>query len=194
MDKAKSARDKLPRVLRALSLGALLLGIGCVSWAFVNIEGQSVPPADAHSALPTGSSTTFAVGEGDIIGSLSIPVLEQAWPIIQGTGTNDLKRGVGHVIQSAMPGGNDNCVLSGHRDTVFTKLGKLKIGDEFIVMTSTGTYTYKISHVRIVDKDDTTVIVHTSRAVLTVTTCYPFHFFGSAPDRYIISADLVALR
>jgi len=129
--------------------------------------------------------------EGDNIGSLSIPVLKQKLPIIQGTGTDELKKGVGHFIQSVLPGEEDNCVLSGHRDTVFSKLGKLKIDDQLIVQTSAGTFTYEIKHIRIVDKDDKTVIVPADHAILTLTTCYPFRFFGNAPDRYILTADLV---
>jgi sortase A len=129
--------------------------------------------------------------KGDNIGTLSIPVLKQKLPIIQGTGVDELKKGVGHFIQSALPGEKDNCVLSGHRDTVFAKLGKLKIGDQLIVQTSAGTFIYEIKRIRIVDKDDKTVIVPADHAVLTLSTCYPFHFVGNAPDRYILSADLV---
>ena len=128
------------------------------------------------------------------MGSLSIPALKQKLPIIEGTSDADLKKGVGHFIQSGLPGAQDNCVLSGHRDTVFSKLGQLKIGDVFITQTAAGTFTYAIRRIRIVGKNDRTVIVPTGHAVLTVTTCYPFYFIGSAPDRYVLSADLVTSR
>ena len=129
--------------------------------------------------------------EGDNIGSLSIPALKQKLPIFQGTGPDELKKGVGHFAQSVLPGEEDNCVLSGHRDTVFAKLGKLKIGDQLIVQTSAGKYTYEIKNIRIVDKDDKTVIVPADHAILTLSTCYPFHFVGNAPNRYILTADLL---
>ena len=129
--------------------------------------------------------------EGDNIGSLTIPALERKLPILQGTGVNELKNGVGHFTQSVLPGEEDNCVLSGHRDTVFTEIGDLKIGDQLIVQTSAGTFTYEVDGTRIVDADDKTVIVPTDHAVLTMTTCYPFNFLGNAPERYIISAALV---
>ena len=132
--------------------------------------------------------------EGDHIGSLTIPVLEQKLPIIEGTGRDELKKGVGHFIQSVLPGEEDNCVLSGHRDTVFAKLGELKTGDQLIVETSAGTYTYEIKRIRIVDKDDKTVIVPSDHAILTLSTCYPFNFVGNAPDRYILTADLVIIE
>jgi len=95
-----------------------------------------------------------------------IPALNKELPIIEGTGTAELKKGAGHFIQSTLPGENSNCVLSGHRDTVFVGLGKLKAGDRVIVQTSAGTFTYEIVSIRIVHKDDKTVIVPADHAVL----------------------------
>ena len=168
------------------------------------VSSESVKPSsgilDSDKILSSSEKIPFASekvlypiypAEGDNIGSLSIPALEQKLPIIQGTGADELKKGVGHYLQSVLPGEEDNCVLSGHRDTVFAKLGKLKIGDQLIIETSAGTFTYEIKNIRIVDKNDKTVIVPADHAVLTLTTCYPFHFVGSAPDRYIIIADLI---
>ena len=157
-------------------------------------EGDTIPTEpDPPSDITNPDKILYPLypAEGDNIGSLSIPVLEQKFPIFQGTGTKELKKGVGHYIQSVLPGEEDNSVLSGHRDTVFAKLGKLKIGDQLIVQTSAGTFTYEIKRIRIVDKDDKTVIVPADHAVLTLTTCYPFHFVGNAPDRYILIADLM---
>lgn len=197
----------------AVSLGALVLGIGCIGWAVINIGGESVASADAYRSIasipttpaveqvtPARDATPPAViyarypAKGEVMGSLSIPALKQKLPIIEGTSDADLKKGVGHFIQSVLPGAQDNCVLSGHRDTVFSKLGQLKIGDVFITQTAADTFTYAIRRIRIVGKNDRTVIVPTDHAVLTVTTCYPFYFIGSAPDRYVLSADLVTSR
>jgi sortase A len=61
---------------------------------------------------------------------------------------------------------------------------------QLIVQTSAGTYTYEIKRIRIVDKDDKTVILPADHAVLTLNTCYSFHFIGNAQDRYILTADL----
>lgn len=216
-------RQEWPRRRRylavGLSLGCLALGFGLVWWASVNIGAQSPESVDADPS-PASGPTTITVGRvgpagsdppsevsdpdevvyaeypavGDTIGSLSIPALNQTLPIIEGTGAKELKRGVGHFPQSVLPGVQDNCVLSGHRDTVFTGLGKLKRGNQLVVETLAGTFTYEVSRIRIVDKDDRTVIVPADHAVLTVTTCYPFNYVGSAPDRYILVADLVTAR
>ena len=153
---------------------------------------DSVKLSDSPTNLNT-DKTIYSVypSEGDNIGSLTIPALKRKLPIIQGTSAKELDKGVGHFTQSVLPGEKDNCVFSGHRDTVFRQLGKLKIGDQLIVKTSAGTFTYKVSGTRIVHADDRTVIVPTDHAVLTMTTCYPFYFVGYAPDRYIVSAALV---
>lgn len=153
-------------------------------------------PLDPSLVLPVAEKTVYPVypvypGEGDTIGSLTIPALQRELPILQGTGVAELKKGVGHFAQSVLPGEDDNCVFSGHRETVFRQLDALKIGDLLIVQTSAGTFTYKVNGTRIVHQDDKTVIVPTDHAVLTMTTCYPFNTPGYYPDRYIVTADLV---
>lgn len=128
---------------------------------------------------------------GDEIGELAIPKLKAVLPIFHGTDEDELAKGVGHFADSVLPGEKDNSVLSGHRDTVFRKLGEVGVGDELIVTTEAGEFTYKVRKVRIVDAVDRTVIVPKPRATLTVSTCYPFDFVGSAPERYILEAYLV---
>lgn len=202
-------RDKRSLVNRT-SLALVVLGIALAAWALASIlvgsscGGDSNPsaPQTIPSSSPTGSAdATTAVPEqvvypldpkiGEVLGTLTIPALKASFPVIEGTGAEELKRGVGHLVETAMPGEPDNCVISGHRDTVFSRLGELKKGDVFVMETATGTYTYEISRIRIVDKDDRTVVVPADHAVLTVSTCYPFQYIGSAPDRYALIADLV---
>ncbi|MCS0652623.1 class D sortase [Cytobacillus firmus] len=128
---------------------------------------------------------------GEEMGVLSIPKISADLPIFHGTDEDELEKGVGHYAGSVLPGEEDNSVLSGHRDTVFRKLGEVEIGDLLVVNTSAGEFTYKVRKIRIVDADDRTVIVPKPRATLTVTTCYPFNFIGDAPQRYILIGDLV---
>jgi sortase A len=128
---------------------------------------------------------------GELIGIVRIPKLSEEYPIVQGTDDQSLKKGVGHYVGSVMPGVKDNSVLSGHRDSVFSRLGELRSGDKIFVHTSDGTFTYRVRKTWIVGADDRTVIVPTPTAVLTLTTCYPFRYIGSAPKRFIVTADLL---
>jgi sortase A len=146
----------------------------------------------AMTIYPTSSHATgFDLHAGDYLGTISIPAIKSVNPIYEGTGVSELKKGVGHFVGSVLPGVIDNSVLAGHRDSVFAKLTKLKIGDLIVISDLTGKFTYKVSKFRIVMANDRTVIVPTKTAVLTLTTCYPFDFSGSAPQRFIVSADLI---
>lgn len=214
MHRAISSRGRFS-LAAILSLGSVALGIGLIGWASFNIWGQSVRPVvpitlEAKGFVPPVLATVAVLPseeaspdaavfpvrpvKGQTLGILSIPALKQTFPIIEGTGTAELKKGVGHMARTAMPGEPDNCVLSGHRDTVFTRLGRLKKGDQVTVQTAAGTFTYEIRRIRIVSKNDRTVVVPADHAVLTVSTCYPFDYVGDAPKRYVLSADLVAPR
>ncbi len=128
--------------------------------------------------------------QGERFGELSIPKLDLTLPIYEGTGTDELDLGVGHYTGSVLPGEKDNCVLSGHRNTIFQELGKVDQGDALFITTEAGYYKYIVDKIRIVDKDDRTVIVPKPRATLTVSTCYPFEYIGSAPKRYVLVAHL----
>ncbi|GGG24019.1 class D sortase [Paenibacillus abyssi] len=168
------------------------------------VEAKEIPPsADNAQGTPErlpGIAAKNGVlypnrpGQGDSLGTLYIPRLDVSLPIIHGTDPDELEKGVGHFAQSVLPGENDNSVLSGHRDTVFRKLGELEKNDLFTVKTSAGEFTYQVRSIKIVDADDRSVIIPTDSAMLTVTTCYPFNFIGSAPDRYILSSELVKSR
>lgn len=131
----------------------------------------------------------FAAGEE--MGGVTIPSISLNSPLIHGTLDEHLAKGIGHYAGSVYPGEGGNVVISGHRDTVFRKLGDVKIGDLITINTSYGSYTYKASGTRIVDKDDRTVIVPSDKEMLTITTCYPFSYIGSAPKRYIVTAQFV---
>ncbi|MGL4522156.1 MAG: class D sortase [Bacilli bacterium] len=129
--------------------------------------------------------------KGEQFGVLRIPKIEMSLPIYEGTDEPELAKGVGHYEKSVLPGEKDNSVLSGHRDVVFRRLGELEIGDEIIVESTAGSFTYIVRKTRIVDADDRTVIVPKPRATLTLTTCYPFYFIGDAPERYIVVANMI---
>jgi sortase A len=151
----------------------------------------------AQPALQDGiSSNNIKLKVNGQIGELVIPRMGAILPIIHGTDDASLKKGVGHYIGygTVNPGETGHVVLSGHRDTVFRGAGKLKIGDRLYVKFQGNVYTYQIRKTWITKADDRTVIVPIAKPVLTLTTCYPFDFIGSAPDRYIIRAELIHVQ
>lgn len=180
-------KDTMRSITSEVSVNPLKISLQLSQDIHSPLNQKGLDSSTPDSAIyPTGFS------EGDVIGSLMIPVLDLTLPIVEGTEVDTLKKGVGHFSQSVLPGIDDNCVLSGHRDTVFPKLGEVVIGDLLIIKTEAGTFTYKVSNLRIVENNDRTIIVPTDHAVLTLTTCYPFQFIGNAPQRYIVEADLLS--
>ncbi len=174
------------------TIGGVSTGVALVQIYSMDNFQKSVTTETLKLNTPHRGTAKFApIKLGEVIGLIRIPKLSEEYPIVQGTDNRSLKHGVGHYVDSVMPGVKDNSVLSGHRDSVFSKLGQLKPGDQVIVQTSDGIFTYVVRSTRIVMADDRTVIVPTPTAVLTLSTCYPFHYIGSAPKRFIVSADLV---
>lgn len=147
---------------------------------------------ERKSVLLTEQPIDISFEQGEAIGILSIPRLKAELPIIEGTDEDELEKGVGHYSTTVLPGQPDQILLSGHRDTVFRRLGELEIGDIFEVSMPYGKFTYEITDSKIVDADDTTVIRSTApNEILTVSTCYPFSYVGNAPSRYILNAKRI---
>lgn len=187
-------------IFTIVSTVLIIAGVAIGAYATLQIRemnvssGSQVLPELTHFPVHMRPSAVYAsikIKRGDYLGSITIPVLKSTLPIYEGTEDAQLKMGVGHFEGSVLPGLADNSVLSGHRDSVFSQLGKLKVGEFITVETVAGKFTYKISGFRIVGANDRTVIVPTKTAVLTLTTCYPFRYIGNAPQRFIVSADLV---
>jgi sortase A len=111
--------------------------------------------------------------------------------ILEGTGDTTLRRAVGHVPGTALPGQGGNICLAGHRDRQFRPLSGIATGDEMRIRTAKGTEIYRVVDAGIVTPEQTGVLAKTSSDTLTLITCYPFDFIGSAPDRFVVRARLV---
>lgn len=149
------------------------------------------PPIESKPSPLFTADVSHEAGEG--IATLHIPKIEQKYSVYWGTDPSVLNQGVGMFVSdlTTVPGGYGHTVLSGHRDTVFTRLGELDKADLLHVQYETKTYVYEVTDTWITQEDDRTVIVEKDESVLTLTTCYPFDFIGYAPDRYIVQAKLV---
>ncbi len=126
---------------------------------------------------------------GEVVGLLSLPKIESELAIVEGTDPDELAKGVGHYKGSYYPEQGGQIVLSGHRDTVFKRVGELELGDELVMKMPYGKAAYEIVNTKIVDADDTSIItLQDQEEELILTTCYPFGYIGDAPERYIIYA------
>ncbi len=170
---------KLVKNIGMLSL--LLSGLlSCTLWASpaaIAALPEFAPETSLYEALPK---------TGSVFGKVWIPSMKASFPLVQGTAAAQLKKGVGHMWETAMPGESNLCSIAGHRDTFFRKLGVVKVGDRVVIKTDAGRFTYIIEEIRIVDKDDTSIVIPSNEARITVSTCYPFIYKGSAPRCYVL--------
>jgi sortase A len=122
---------------------------------------------------------------------LSLPRVNAGFTVVEGTNDSALRTGPGHLEGSPLPGEAGNVVIAGHRDTHFHVLKNVLIGDQIHIGTGTRQYVYRVVDIHIVAPADTWVLESQSQPTLTLITCYPFRYIGSAPDRYIVQATLV---
>jgi sortase A len=108
--------------------------------------------------------------------------------VVQGDSDSILRLAVGHIPETALPGQSGNMVLAGHRDTFFRGLRNIRVGDQIVIEGPDGFYNYKVESASIVPSTDLSVLRPSGNRELTLITCYPFSWIGSAPDRFIVRA------
>ncbi|MCL6572675.1 MAG: class D sortase [Bacillus sp. (in: Bacteria)] len=190
-------KAKLPLLI--IFAGLILLGIGL--WQYTDTlvqtnrslkEAKKIIAEQSVDASEKRDENSPPPSMGDTIGLLNIPKIKAELAIVEGTDPDDLEKGVGHYKGSYFPSDQGEIVLSGHRDTVFRRLGELKIGDSLNMKMPYGNFTYEITETKVVQPDDTSIItLQHEKEELILTTCYPFSYVGSAPERYIIYAKLI---
>ena len=111
-------------------------------------------------------------------------------PVLDGTDDLTLNRGVGHIVGTDRPGEDGNIGIAGHRDGFFRVLKDVTPGDTIELATPKRVVTYVVDQIVLVRPDDVSVLQPRSRPSLTLVTCYPFYFVGSAPQRYIVQASV----
>lgn len=159
----------------------------------VSVENDVIETEEEPTTDPIMSDEIELFDVGSEMSRLIIPKIEKSYKTYWGADDATLKQGVGMYVSqwTTTPDEKRHTVLSGHRDTVFSELGSLDEGDVLYLEYEEQRYEYEISKIWITDADDRTVIVDKDTATLTLTTCYPFEFLGSAPDRYIIQSKLI---
>jgi len=126
--------------------------------------------------------------EGSLLGEIEIPRIGLSAIILEGTEPATLRRAVGHISGTALPGQPGSLCIAGHRDSFFRPLRRIAAGDDIIVKTATGRVTYRVQSTRIVDPEDVEVLDNTPADAITLVTCYPFRFIGTAPKRFVVRA------
>jgi sortase A len=110
--------------------------------------------------------------------------------VLRGTDEITLNRGAGQIVGTAVPGERGNIGIAGHRDSFFRNLKDISRGDVIELETTNASATYVVERILITGPDDTSVLQPSGEQTLTLVTCYPFHFVGPAPRRFVVQASL----
>jgi sortase A len=166
------------------------------SWVYQRRQSRDLDLLRAASFdLPRAESSAAnavrAAAMRGLIGRLEIPRLLLSVVVVEGTSRTNLRRVVGHIPGTALPGQPGNVGLAGHRDSFFRPLKDLRVKDEIRFSTPAGDFNYEVESLRVVDPDDVGVLAPSEGNVLTMVTCYPFYFVGPAPKRWIVRARQV---
>lgn len=181
--------------LLCIAGGALLLHAGSTyaRGALARSEARAAwERAEARRAVR--DARLIEVGGNAEIVRLGAPVARLIIPsigldeiVVEGVGDDELNAGPGHLPGSAMPGGPGNAVISAHRDRHFAPLGDLQVGDTVYTETGAQRATWIVSKRRVVGAGKP-ALFSSDEPVLTLTTCWPIRYFGTAPDRLILEA------
>jgi sortase A len=150
--------------------------------------------AGGSSARATDQPRAASVNRPSVttmVGRIEIPAVGLATRVLEGSDASTLRLAVGHIPGTAFPGPSGNVGLAGHRDTFFRSLRRIKVGDEIRLTTSAGRFKYRVISLRVVFPNAIEVLSDTQLPTLTLVTCYPFDFNGTAPQRLIVHAEMV---
>jgi sortase A len=131
------------------------------------------------------------VHHGDVIGKLTIPRLNLSVMVFQGDDAGILKEGAGHIPATSLPNQNGNLGIAAHRDTFFRPLRLIRRNDVIEFATAEGVSRYTVTDTEIVQPSDIQVLAKAPGRDLTLVTCYPFSYLGSAPKRWIVHAKRI---
>jgi sortase A len=172
-----------------LSLGVLALGYA----GFVFADSHVYQALEMKKFKQAGLlSEPHILVEGETIGEIQVPRLGLNAMVVQGDSPANLRRAVGHISKSALPGEWGNVAVAGHRDTFFRPLRGIRVGDEIDFATPERSFEYVVESIQVVAPDDVQVLEPSTGHDLTFVTCFPFYFVGPAPKRFVVRAREVA--
>jgi LPXTG-site transpeptidase (sortase) family protein len=189
------------RILERLLLIAGLLTAGWLAvWQWRAVSSQAKHASVLERALHVdtrgqagvswvpGNRESWVPGNGEMVGRLEIPRVGMSVMVVEGDDEDTLQLAAGHLPDTVWPWEVGNSAIAGHRDTFFRPLKDVRVNDAIRLVTLQGTFDYTVTDTQIVNAGDVSVLAPMERPVLTLVTCYPFTFVGSAPKRFIVHA------
>jgi sortase A len=184
------------RIVRWIQFLLFAAAISAIGWcAFVITDTWIFQNREEHLLIAhreTSAPLPVTLVSGGLIGRIEIARVGVSAIFMEGDDMHTLRRAVGHIPGTALPGRPGNVGIAGHRDTFFRPLRNVKRDDVITLTTILGEYRYRVVSTKIVGPNDVDVLDPGPNEILTLVTCYPFYYLGSAPDRFIVRAERIA--
>jgi sortase A len=194
-----SARNIMAKLLLAAGAACIVVAVGL--WGGARLaQGQLhlaaaavAGPSEATQPPATPGSAPLVVEpkQGQVIYKLIIPRIKVINYVVYGTSDAALKKAPGHVEGTPFPWEMGNSAVAAHRDYFFWRLNELEAGDEVRVESDMGNLQYKVTQKRVVNETDVGVLSPTGKHQITLISCWPLIYIGNAPDRLVVTAELV---
>jgi sortase A len=200
------ARQRLIIWMQRVLLVVAAVSLGLFAWTWLDatvyqwlqqrrlndaIKGKTFGQLQNTQEALRAPATRREISRSGVIGRIEIPRLGVSAMVAEGTSTRVLRRAVGHLSETALPGEPGNVALAGHRDSFFRRLARVRAGDRVRITTPDGVHEYSVESQRIVGPEDVDVLESSSTPTLTLITCFPFDYIGAAPERFVVRARQV---
>ena len=186
--------------MRTLERALLVVGLVALSWYaaahLLATREQAALSRELEMARTAASEgrvhvvTPARLETRALVGRIEVPRIKLSAVAREGVDVRTLRGSVGHVPGTSLPGDAGNAAFAAHRDTFFSPLRFIRTGDEIVITTPEGIHRYAVTGTRVVAPSDVSVLEALPGHRLTLITCYPFDYVGSAPKRFIVQAEL----
>ncbi len=206
MSRPRTRAQKRLRWLEAFLFLAGFAGLSIWGWSYARtylyqreadrvldtqINKRVRPETATPAQSPTPPRRPAPPPNGTLIGRLTIPRVKVRAAVREGADDETLDVALGHIPGTALPGQSGNVGVAGHRDALFRGLRNIRKNDVIHFQTATASYQYLVDSTSIVKPKDVGVLAPGPHSEMTLVTCYPFNYIGSAPDRFIVKARLL---
>jgi sortase A len=180
-----------------LFLAVGMAALGYAGYAVLDLywyQGVETSKFETVSSLAEPQPVeSVPIVDGGVIGEIEVPRLMLKSIIVQGDSERLLRRSVGHLPETALPGEPGNVALAGHRDGLFRRLRDVRPRDTITLRTPDREFQYEVEWTAVVPPTAVRVIQPTSDRALTLVTCFPFYYVGAAPERFIVRAREISV-